>query len=86
MPVDPHPSAEPYRASAVSVDATDAMELVQMLTVLGEWLDSTDSPALDASLRRFAHDAYDITDLRSDLARCAFLHGADGELLFGDPP
>lgn len=86
MPVDPHPSAEPYRASAVSVDATDAMELVQMLTFLGEWLDSTDGPALNASLRRFTHDAYDITDLRSDLARCAFLLGGDGELLFGDQP
>ena len=33
-----------------------------MFAFLGEWLDSSDGPALDASLRRFAHDAYDIAD------------------------
>jgi hypothetical protein len=59
------------------------MELVQMLAFLCEWLDSSDGPALDASLRRFAHDAYDIADLRTDLARLAFLLGGDGERLFG---
>ena len=54
-----------------------------MLTVLGEWLDSSDGPALNASLQRFAHDAYDTADLRSDLARFAFLLGGDGDRLFG---
>lgn len=44
------------------------MELVQMLAFLGEWLDGSDGPVLNASLQQFAHDAYDITDLRDDLA------------------
>jgi hypothetical protein len=44
MPVDPH------RAGTVRLDASDALELVQMLTFLGDWLDSSDKPALNASL------------------------------------
>ena len=77
MPVDP------YRAGGTSLDAADAMELVQMLTFLGDWLDSSDRPALDASLQRFAYAAYDVADLRIDLARFAFLRGDSGERLFG---
>lgn len=77
MPVDPH------RAGGISLDAADAMELVQMLTFVGDWLDSSDKPVLDASLQRFAYAAYDIADLRTDLARFAFLLGDDGERLFG---
>lgn len=77
MPVDP------LRAGAISLDGTDAMELLQMLTFLGDWLDSSDKPDLDASLQRFAYAAYDIADLRTDLARFTFLLGDDGERLFG---
>lgn len=76
MPVDPP------RAGAISLDGTDAMELLQMLTFLGDWLDSSDKPDLDASLQRFAYAAYDIADLRTDLARFTFLLG-DDERLFG---
>ena len=80
MPVDPH------RPGPISLDAADAAELVEMLTFLGDWLDSTDRPALDASLHRFAHAAYGINDLQADLARFAFLLGYDGGRLFGHFP
>jgi hypothetical protein len=58
---------------------TDAMELGELLTFLHDWLDDdADSPSLAASLRRFVGaDGYDLTELRPDLARFAFLLGAD---------
>ena len=77
MPVDPH------RAATISLDAGDAAELVEMLGFIGDWLDSTDGPALNASLQRFAHAAYDLADLQADLARLAFLIGDEGDRLFG---
>ena len=83
MPANAHPPVGPHRAGALRVDVSDAMELVEMLTFLGEWLDSSDGPALNASLQRFAHDAHDTADLRTDLARFAFMLGGDGEPLFG---
>lgn len=89
MSVDPGPPADPH-AGALSVgmriDVADAMELVQMLTFLGEWLDSGDGPILNASLQQFAHDANDIADLRTDLARFAFLLGGGDRLVGPDRP
>lgn len=63
----------------------DAVELGELLTFLNDWLGGTDNPALNASLRRFVGtDGYDLTELRADLARFAFLLGTDdGTELFG---
>lgn len=82
MPVDPSSPVDPV-ASELCVDVAGAMELVQMLTFLGKWLDGSAGAALNASLQRFAHDAYDTTDLRTDLARFAFLLSGDSERLPG---
>ncbi|WP_300014743.1 hypothetical protein [Pseudonocardia sp.] len=76
MSVDPRPAT-------VSLDLGDAVELVEILTFIGDWFDSTDGPALNASLQRFAHAAYGLADLQADLARFAFLLGDEGDRLFG---
>ena len=52
-----------------------------MLTFLREWLDGSDGAALNASLQRFAHDAFDTTDLRTDLVLFALLLGGYSEQL-----
>lgn len=67
------------------MDSSDARELGELLSFLGDWLDSNDSTLLDASLRRFVGtDGYDLTELRTDLARFTFLLGNDdGTQLFG---
>ncbi len=74
---------DPTRTGTIPLDVGDATELVEMLTFLGDWLDSTDGPALNTSLQRFANTAYGLTDLQVDLARFAFLLGDEGERLFG---
>jgi IS5 family transposase len=63
----------------------DTIELGELLTLLGDWLEGTDQPQLAASFARFiGTDAYDLHDLRTDLARFAFLLGTDdGSRLFG---
>ncbi|MFC4943230.1 hypothetical protein [Pseudonocardia sp. GCM10023141] len=71
------------RQPAISLDVIDAAELVEMLTFIGDWLEGTDRPLLNASLQRFAHAAYGLADLQTDLARFAFLLGDEGERLFG---
>jgi hypothetical protein len=55
-----------------------------MLQILAGWLDR-DPGRLGASLGQFAgHPAYDLDQLRVDLARFVFLLGCgDGEPLFG---
>jgi hypothetical protein len=67
------------------LNATDAAELSELLTFLSDWLDSTDSNQLAASLQRFVGTTgYDLTELRTDLARFTFLLGNDdGTQLFG---
>jgi hypothetical protein len=56
-----------------------------MLTFISDWLAGPDSPLLAESFHRFMGvDTYDLTDLRTDLARFTFLLGHDdGEQLFG---
>jgi hypothetical protein len=64
----------------------DAMELGELLTFLHDWLDDADNPALAASLRRFVGaDSYDLNELHADLARFAFLLGADDGTRAFDP-
>ena len=80
MPVDPR------HVGTISLDIGDAVELVELLTFLDDWLDSGEKGVLDASLQRFAHAAYALADLQADLARFAFLLGDEGErLLRGSP-
>jgi hypothetical protein len=69
----------------VHLHPTDAAELAELLQLLNTWLASDHDP-LDASLTRFiGNPAYDVTQLRNDLSRFAFLLGAtDGEQLFGN--
>jgi hypothetical protein len=68
----------------VRLDAGDAAELAEMLEFLDEWL-GAGGQSLRQSLTGFiGSDAYDISHLRHDLNRFAFLLGAsDGERLFG---
>ena len=67
------------------LNTTDAAELSELLTFLSDWLDGTDSNQLAASLQRFlGTTGYDLTELRTDLARFTFLLGNDdGTQLFG---
>jgi len=60
-------------------------QLSELLTFLSDWLDGTDSNQLAASLQRFVGTTgYDLTELRTDLARFTFLLGNDdGTQLFG---
>lgn len=72
-------------APKIHFDANDAAELAEMLTFIRDWLTGPDRPHLAASFSRFVgDDAYDITELHTDLARFTFLLGHDdGEQLFG---
>jgi hypothetical protein len=68
---------------AISVDAADVAELAEMLQFVSGWL-AAEQPFLGASLTRFVgSDAYDLSQLRADLARFVFLlDGSGGESLF----
>lgn len=69
----------------VCLDASDAVELGELLEFLGNWL-LTDREQLSASLYRFVGSTgYEIDQLQADVMRFAFLLGvSDGELLFGE--
>jgi hypothetical protein len=71
----------------VRLDATDAIELAEMLQFLSQWL-TCDPAHLGASLEGFVgNPAYGIGRLRDDLERFVFLlGGSDGEPMFGLPP
>jgi hypothetical protein len=67
----------------VKLNASDAAELAKMLQFLTGWLDR-DPAHLVTSLAGFTgHPAYDLDQLRGDLARFVFLLGGDEEPLFG---
>jgi len=72
-------------APQVHLEFGDAAELTETLTLLGQWLGGADHARLAASFRRFiGAEGYDLTALRTDLARFTFLLGHDdGEQLFG---
>ena len=72
-------------APQLHLDLTDAAELAEMLTFISQWLTGPDHAQLTASFGRFmGTDGYDLTQLRTDLARFTFLLGYDdGEQLFG---
>lgn len=68
---------------AVPFDTADAIELAELLELLGNWLES-DRDNLAMSLARFiGSTAYGPGSLRKDFARFRFLLGVtDGEGLF----
>jgi hypothetical protein len=68
----------------VRLEGSDGAELAEMLSFLRGWLGGRDSAVLAESLAGFVGtDAYDVTQLRADLARFVFLLGADdGRALF----
>lgn len=72
--------------TAVTLNATDAAELAEMLQFLADWL-QRDPDRLRASLEDFVgHPAYNTRQLQQDLDRFTFLlGGSDGESLFGSP-
>ena len=74
-------------ASDVRLDGSDAAELAELLSFLGDWRASDDN-VLAGSLARFVDaPGYKPAELRGDLARFAFLlTGQDGEQVFGDEP
>jgi len=51
-------------------DAAELAELAEMLTLIGDWLSSSQKQTLAASLATFVgHTAYDVETLRADLHR-----------------
>jgi hypothetical protein len=67
------------------LDGSDANELGDLLSFLGDWFGGSETTLLAASLQRFVgmedHDF--LTELRTDLARFRFLLGTDdGTQLF----
>ena len=66
----------------VHLDATDAMELAEILLFVRDWI-ARDSPVLAPSLADFAGaGGYRLPHLREDLTRFAFLLGGDHEESF----
>jgi hypothetical protein len=72
-------------APQVHLELGDATELAEALTLISQWLGGADRAQLGASFQRFiGAEGYDLTALRTDLARFTFLLGHDdGEQLFG---
>jgi hypothetical protein len=70
---------------AVRLELIDAAELAEALTFISQWLAGPDRDQLANSFARFmGTDSYDLTELRTDIARFTFLLGGDnGEDLFG---
>jgi hypothetical protein len=68
----------------IHLHPSDAAELAELLTFLGDWLTGAQGDVLAPSLARFVgHPGYDITALHSDLRRFVFLLAAsDGDDLF----
>jgi hypothetical protein len=72
-------------APQVRLELIDATELAEALTFISQWLTGPGHAQLAASSHRYAGtDGYDMTALRTDLARFTFLLGHDdGEQLLG---
>jgi hypothetical protein len=69
--------------TTVHLDASDAAELTEMRTFIGDWLHH-DRVQLEELLLNFVGDgSYDLDTLHADLARFCFLLGDDGARLFG---
>jgi hypothetical protein len=73
--------------SEIHLELSEAVELGELLTLLADWLSSSQQRALADSLKAFVgHGAYDLAELHNDLHRFVFLLGlSDGEQIFGGP-
>ena len=71
----------------ITLALDDAAELTELLQFIDTWL-ATDQEQLNPSLHRFVgHPSYDISHVRTTLARFIFLLGGDTEGdLFQPPP
>lgn len=61
----------------VTIDALDAVELVECLEFLHDWL-GAESEVIAEMLYRYTGGCYSVAELRADLARLAFVLGGDG--------
>lgn len=69
---------------AVQLPAADVAELIELLQFIDDWLATCPAQLREPFARFVGHPAYDISQLRDDLQRLAFLLGADNEQqLFG---
>jgi hypothetical protein len=75
-------------APDVRIEASDAMQLGQVLDFLAAWFSRDDSRLTDAYIDFVGHDGADLTEVRDIVARFAFLLGEDddGQRLFGRDP
>jgi len=72
--------------SGLNLALDHAVELTELLAFLNAWLTS-DRDQLNASLHRYvSHPAYDIDQLKADLARFTFLLGGDTDGELFQPP
>jgi hypothetical protein len=70
--------------SPVYLGAEEAIELAEMLEFLGDWLDHAPR-ALGDALDSFCGPGYALGELRTDLARFAFLlDGRAAQRVFGE--
>lgn len=69
----------------VGLRAEHAIELGELLELLGDWLDGASADGVADSLASLCDGRYTVGELRADLVRFAFLLGGDGErFVFGD--
>ena len=72
--------------SGVNLALDDAVELTELLQFIDTWL-ANDHDQLNASLRQYVgHPSYDISRLRTHLARFTFLLGGDTDGELFQPP
>jgi hypothetical protein len=69
--------------TTVRLDASDAVELAEMLTFIGDLLHHDRVQPEELLLNFVGNDSYDLDTLHADLARFCFLLGDDGTRLFG---
>lgn len=68
----------------IHLPVADAAELTELLQFIDDWLATCPDQLRQPFARFVGHPAYDISQLRGDLQRLAFLLGADNEdQLFG---
>jgi len=70
----------------VSLDATDAVELGELLEFLHDWTGHLPVLVSRSLASYIGGEGYGLDDLRGDLARFAFLLGGDGGRLFPAAP
>ncbi len=63
----------------IQLPVADAAELTELLQFIDDWLATCHDQLCEPFARFVGHPAYDISQLRADLNRLAFLLGADNE-------